>query len=75
MKLTERGHILVEVCLRQAGLKVDGVDMVGRLRRVLGRHSLHVDLLHSYQPHKSHLLQRELLDAVAVRDAIPVRRW
>ncbi|WP_349734039.1 hypothetical protein [Pseudomonas jessenii] len=56
MKLTERGHILVEVCLRQAGLKVDGVNMVGRLRRVLGRHSLHVDLLRSYQPHKSHLL-------------------
>ncbi|WP_223502251.1 hypothetical protein [Pseudomonas sp. BF-R-24] len=56
VKLTERGHILVEVCLRQVGLKVDGVDMVGRLRRVLGHHSLHVDLLRSYQPHKSHLL-------------------
>lgn len=56
MKLTERGHILVEVCLRQVGLKVDGADMVGRLRRGLGHHSLHVDLLRSYQPHKTHLL-------------------
>ncbi len=31
-----------------AGLKLDGVDMVAGLRRVLGKHSLYVDLLHNY---------------------------
>jgi PAS domain S-box-containing protein len=31
-----------------AGLKLDGVDMVAGLRRVLGRHSLYADMLHHY---------------------------
>jgi PAS domain S-box-containing protein len=41
-----------------AGLKLDDVDTVAGLRRVLGRHNLYVDLLHRYLDHQSPLLDQ-----------------
>ena len=41
-----------------AGLKLDDVDTVAGLRRVLGRHSLYADLLHRYLDHQSPLLEQ-----------------
>ena len=42
----------------EASFKLDGVDTVAGLRRVLGRHTLYANLLRSYQTHQSHLLKQ-----------------
>jgi PAS domain S-box-containing protein len=41
-----------------AGLKLDGVDMVAGLRRVLGRHSLYADMLHHYLDSQNPVLEQ-----------------
>lgn len=48
----------------EAGLKLDGVDTVAGLRRVLGRHSLYADVLQNYLTSQGPL-QRQLSAALA----------
>ncbi|RON24649.1 hypothetical protein BK660_02970 [Pseudomonas brassicacearum] len=52
-----------------AGLKLDDVDTVAGLRRVLGRHSLYADLLHRYLDHQSPL-QEQLSAALAAGELV-----
>jgi HPt (histidine-containing phosphotransfer) domain-containing protein len=57
------------VSAAEPDMKIDGLDRVAGLRRVLGRHSLYADLLHRYLADQSALLQ-QLQAALAAGDRV-----